>query len=120
MSAARIVEAVDVFKDCNLSLSAGVPLVPPDQLGLDGLEAETRLLLDMSQRDQIRPLPMTGRTTAKGSQSTCADAHDAAHDAYCIVLTVTFDKVEYYFISFAKKALAFFNISFSTRRVLTS
>ena len=47
-------------------------------------------------------------------------AHYVAHGSYCIVLTVTFDKVEFYFISLAKKALAFFNISFSTRRVLTS
>ena len=48
---ARIVEAVDVFRrpavvclqtmrgeDCNLSLSAGVPRVPPDQLGRDGFK----------------------------------------------------------------------------------
>ena len=38
MSAARIVEAVDVLEDRHLSLPAGFPGIPPDQLGLDGLE----------------------------------------------------------------------------------
>jgi hypothetical protein len=33
------------------------------------------------------------------------NAHDVEHDTYGIVLTVTFDKAEYYFISFAKQAL---------------
>ena len=49
-----------------------------------------------------------------------ASAHDMAQGGYCIALTVPFDKVELYFISLAKKALAFVNISFFTRRVLTS
>jgi len=38
MAASRIVEAVDVFKDCHLGLPAGVPRIPPDQFGLDGFE----------------------------------------------------------------------------------
>ena len=38
MAASWIVEAVDVFEDRHLSLSAGVPGVSPDQLCLDGFE----------------------------------------------------------------------------------
>lgn len=38
MPTARIIEAVDVLKDCGLGLSTSFPRAPPDQLGLDGLE----------------------------------------------------------------------------------
>ena len=38
MTAAWIVEAVDVVEDRHLSMSACVPCVPPEQLGLDGFE----------------------------------------------------------------------------------
>ena len=38
MATTRIVEPVYVFEDGHLSLPAGVPCVPPDQLGLDGFE----------------------------------------------------------------------------------
>ena len=38
MAAAGIVEAVDVFEDCHLSLPAGLPRVTPDQLRFYGLE----------------------------------------------------------------------------------
>lgn len=38
MPTARVIEAVDVLEDGRLSLSAGLPGAPPDQLGLDGLE----------------------------------------------------------------------------------
>ena len=36
-------------------------------------KAETGLLLDVSQRHQIRSLPATRRTTAEGTQPPCAD-----------------------------------------------
>jgi len=38
MSAARVVEAVDVFKDRHLDVPAGLPRPTPDQLRLNGLE----------------------------------------------------------------------------------
>jgi hypothetical protein len=38
VSAARIVETVDVIEDGHLSLSACVPCVSPDQLCFDGFE----------------------------------------------------------------------------------
>jgi hypothetical protein len=38
VAATRIVEAVDVFEDRHLSVSACVPCVSPDQFGLDGFE----------------------------------------------------------------------------------
>lgn len=38
MLASRVVEAIDVFEEGDLDLSAGLPVVPPDQLGLQRLE----------------------------------------------------------------------------------
>jgi hypothetical protein len=38
MAASRIKEAIDVFEDGHLGLSACVPNVPPDQLRLNGYE----------------------------------------------------------------------------------
>jgi hypothetical protein len=38
VSAARVIEAIDVFEDGNLSGPAGLARMPPDQLRLDGLE----------------------------------------------------------------------------------
>jgi len=38
VTAARIVEAIDVIKDCHLGLPAGSPSVLPDQFDLDGFE----------------------------------------------------------------------------------
>ena len=38
MTAAWIVEAIDVFEDRHISLSAEVPRVSPDQFGLDRFE----------------------------------------------------------------------------------
>ena len=38
MSTSRVIEAVDVFEDRHLSLSASFPGAPPDQFGLDGFE----------------------------------------------------------------------------------
>ena len=34
MSAARVIETVDVFKDGDFNIPAGLPCVPPDQFGL--------------------------------------------------------------------------------------
>ena len=38
MSATGVIKAVDVFEDGDLSISARLPRMPPDQLGLDGFE----------------------------------------------------------------------------------
>ena len=38
MTAARVVEAVDVFKDGHLRLPAGFPCIAPDQFRFDGFE----------------------------------------------------------------------------------
>ena len=38
MSAAWVIEAVDVLEDGGFGLSAGFPRLAPDALGLDGLE----------------------------------------------------------------------------------
>ena len=38
MSAARIVEAVDVFEEGDFDLSAGRPVAAPDHFGLEGFE----------------------------------------------------------------------------------
>jgi hypothetical protein len=38
VAATWIVEAVDVFKNCHLSLSAGFPSIAPDQFRFDGFE----------------------------------------------------------------------------------
>jgi len=38
MTAAWIIEAVDVFEDGDLGLPSGVPCVPPDQFGFDAFE----------------------------------------------------------------------------------
>jgi len=38
MSAAWIVKAVEVFKDCQFCSAASVPRVPPDPFGLDYFE----------------------------------------------------------------------------------
>lgn len=38
MFAARVVEAVDVFEECNLDLTPGMPVAVPDQFGLERLE----------------------------------------------------------------------------------
>ena len=44
-------------------------------------QAETRLFLNMRQRDQIRSLPATGGTVAESTQAAWADIHDTAHPA---------------------------------------
>jgi hypothetical protein len=44
-------------------------------------QAETRLLFDMSQRDQIRSLPTAGRAVAERTQAAWTDIHDMAHPA---------------------------------------
>lgn len=38
MTPARVVEAVDVFKDCDLDISAHVPGASPNQFGLERFE----------------------------------------------------------------------------------
>jgi hypothetical protein len=38
MAAARVIEAIDVFEDCHLSLPAGVSCIAPDQFRFDGFE----------------------------------------------------------------------------------
>ena len=38
MFAARIVEAIDVFEEGDLDVAPGVPVAPPDQFGLQGLD----------------------------------------------------------------------------------
>lgn len=38
MSAAWVVEAVDVFEDGNFDVSTGLPVPAPDQFGLEGFE----------------------------------------------------------------------------------
>jgi len=35
---ARVVEAVDVFEECDLDVAPGVPILAPDQFGLQGFE----------------------------------------------------------------------------------
>jgi hypothetical protein len=49
-----------------------------------------------------------------------ANPHDLAQNTHWIVRRLSLDKRELYFISFAKKALAFFKISFSMRSSLFS
>ena len=38
MSAARVVEAVDVFKEGDFDVAAGLPVSAPEQFGLEGFE----------------------------------------------------------------------------------
>ena len=38
MLSTRIVEAIDIFKDCHFGLSSCLPALPPDQLDLDCFE----------------------------------------------------------------------------------
>ena len=38
MASSRVIEPVSAFEDRHLCLPAGVPCVPPDQLGFDGFE----------------------------------------------------------------------------------
>ena len=38
MFSARVVEAVDVFEEGDLDLPTGLPVTPPDDFGLQGLE----------------------------------------------------------------------------------
>ena len=38
MAAVRIVEPIDILEDRSLGLTARVPTITPDQLGLDGFE----------------------------------------------------------------------------------
>ncbi len=38
MPSTRVLEAVDVFKDCHLSLSSRLPRMPPYQFSCDGFE----------------------------------------------------------------------------------
>ena len=55
-----------------------------------------------------------------GIERRLANSHDFAQKAHGIVRRFSSDKSELYFISFTKKALAFFKISFSMRRSLFS
>ncbi len=58
------------------------------------VQTETRLFFDMSQRNQIRPLPAAGRAAAERTQTTRADVHHMAHPTNGEGKLVLFDKLK--------------------------
>ena len=71
----------------------------------------------MRQRDQIRPLPATGRAVAKGAQSTRADADNMAQSFGREAIPMFFDKLKPHGFWLAKNTVAFFNTSLSSLRM---
>ena len=60
MSAARVVEAVDVFKEGDFDVAAGLPVSAPEQFGLEGFEEalDGRVIIAISLATDRHRQPM--------------------------------------------------------------
>ena len=82
MFAAQVVEAVDVFEECKLDLTPGMPVAVPDQFGLERLEeAFDRCLAgDLQRKSAERGRNCRNNCPCRSSRASariCAEASDS-------------------------------------------
>ena len=80
-------------------------------------QAEARLLFDVRQCDQIRPLSAARRTTSECTQSTHTNIHNMTQAGCWKRILVFFDKPKPHSFWLAKNCVAFFRMSLSSLRM---
>ena len=80
-------------------------------------QTETRLFLDMRQRDKIGSLVAAGRTVTERTQTARTHIHHATHASDRKCKSVFFDKLKPHGFWLAKNTVAIFKISRSSLRI---